>query len=81
VTAHGLSIRHSCQALGLSRSVYHYQPDTTRDEPVIQTLLALVERYPRYGFRKLFVVLRREGHTWNHKRVHRVYCQLKMNLR
>jgi len=78
---HKMSLRAGCRALSLSRSVYHYQPDSTRDEPVIQALLALVERYPRYGFHKLFVILRREGHPWNHKRVHRVYCQLKLNMR
>lgn len=76
-----MSQRASCRALSLSRSVYHYRPDDSRDEPVIQALLALVERYPRYGFRKLFVILRREGHCWNHKRVHRVYCQLNLNMR
>ena len=81
VTTHDMSIRKSCQALSFSRSVYRYQPDTTKDDPVIEALLAAVERYPRYGFRKLFLILRREGHGWNHKRVYRVYCSLKLNLR
>lgn len=58
--------------LSLSWSVYLYQPDTRRDEPVILALTELVERYPRYGFKKLFQVLRRQGSVWNHKRVHQI---------
>ena len=77
----GLSIRAVCQALSLSRSVYAYQPDTTRDDPVIAALQSAAERYPRYGFKKLFLILRRQGYTWNHKRIYRVYCLLKLNLR
>ncbi len=61
--------------------MYFYQPDTRRDEPVILALTELAERYPRYGFKKLFQVLRRQGNAWNHKRVHRIYCLLKLNFR
>lgn len=41
----------------------------------------MAERYPRYGFPKLFQVLRRQGHPWNHKRIHRIYCLRKLNFR
>lgn len=41
----------------------------------------MAERYPRYGFPKLFQVLRRQGYPWNHKRIHRIYCLLKLNFR
>nr|WP_194286528.1 IS3 family transposase [Rahnella sp. RcJ3] len=75
-----MSIRQACRTLSLSRTVFRYQPDTRRDEPVTQ-VLAEVARYPRYGFKKLFQVLRRQGHVWNHKRVHRIYCLLKLNFR
>lgn len=44
-------------------------------------LTVAAERYPRYGFEKLFHVLRRQGKSWNHKRVHRIYCLLKLNFR
>ncbi|AWH89658.1 IS3 family transposase [Limnobaculum parvum] len=76
-----MSIRQACRTLSLSRTVFRYQPDTRRDEPVIQALTEAAERYPRYGFKKLFQVLRRQGHVWNHKRVHRIYCLLKLNFR
>ncbi|EPC5538530.1 IS3 family transposase [Salmonella enterica] len=81
ITAFGLSIRQACRSLNLSRTVYHYRPDNTRDEPVITALQAAAERYPRYGFPKLFQVLRRQGYMWNHKRIHRIYCLLKLNFR
>lgn len=67
--------------MSLSRTAFRYQPDTRRDEPVIMALIVAAELYPRYGFKKLFLVLRRQGNTWNHKRVHRIYCLLKLNFR
>ncbi|MGP2416572.1 IS3 family transposase [Pantoea ananatis] len=76
-----MSLRQACRTLSLSRTVFRYQPDTRRDEPVIMALTLAAERYPRYGFKKLFQVLRMQGNAWNHKRVHRIYCQLKLNFR
>ena len=43
-------------------------------------LLAVVEQQGRWGFWKCFDRLRLDGHAWNHKRVHRVYCALRLNL-
>lgn len=71
----------ACRALNLSRSVYRYQSIKRSDEEVIQALLSVVDKYPRYGFHKLFLKLREQGYGWNHKRVYRVYCALKLNLR
>lgn len=53
-----MSIRLACRTLSL---VFRYQPNTRRDEAVIQRLTEVAERYPRYGFKKLFQVLRRQG--------------------
>lgn len=71
----------ACRVVGISDSVYRYRPDPHRDDEVIAKLQEAAERYPAYGFGKLFKVLRRWGHRWNHKRVYRVYCSLKLNLR
>jgi len=76
-----MSIRKVCLNMGLSRTVYHYQAKPRDDRPIIELMLSLAKRYPRYGFGKLFPIIRRQGHKWNHKRVHRIYCPRKLNFR
>jgi hypothetical protein len=44
---------------------------------VVAALTALVEQHGRWGFWKCFARLRLDGHSWNHKHVHRVYCALR----
>lgn len=78
---HGLSQRRACQAAGVARSVIRYRKTPDQDALVISTLQELVESYPERGFGKLFKLIRRRGLAWNHKRVWRVYCALKLNLR
>jgi len=51
-----------------------------RDRAVIEVLNELVARKPRWGFWKLHDRLRLDGHGINHKRLHRVYCAMKLNL-
>ena len=76
---HELSVRRSCQCIGLSRAAYYRTPQSHyRDAEVIKVLNALIEKHPRWGFWKCFKVLRR-NHRWNHKRVYRVYCDLNLN--
>lgn len=66
----------------LSRAAYYRRtPEVKpRDGEVIDALNTVVERHPRWGFWKCFDRLRLQGHRWNHKRVHRVYCAMKLNL-
>ena len=55
-------------------------PASERDAPVIDTLNAIVSRHGRWGFWKCFSRLRLDGRCWNKKRVHRVYCDMGLNL-
>lgn len=60
-----------------------YRPRTDpklKDQPVIDQLNEVVARHGRWGFWKCFHWMRQRGATWNHKRVHRVYRSMKLNL-
>lgn len=66
----------------LSRTVYHYQTQMAqRDEPVVHQLQRLAGLHPGYGLGKMYGRLRLEGFVWNHKRVHRIYKNMHLNLR
>ena len=66
----------------LSRAAYYRPPVSRagRDAPVIAALMAVVAKHGRWGFWKCYARLRLQGCRWNHKRVHRVYCALRLNL-
>ena len=75
-------MRRACRIVRLSRAAYYRppMPASRRDATVIAALMHVVARYPRWGFWKCYDRLRLEGAPWNHKRVHRVYCALRLNL-
>jgi putative transposase len=81
VSAHRMSVVRACQVMRLARAAW-YRPlrdRRERDAPVIDALTAQVAEHGRWGFWKLFDRLRLLGRPWNHKRVHRVYCALRLN--
>lgn len=79
--AHGVSIRQGCQAASLPRSTYRYERRERDDSGVITALSELVEQKPGIGFWQAFDRLRRAGHSWNHKRVYRIYTAMQLNIR
>lgn len=46
-----------------------------------ERLMLLEKEYPRYGFGTMFHKLKLLGYKWNHKKVYRDYCELKLALR
>ena len=69
-----VSQRRACKVLGQPRGTQRYQPKIRSDEPaVIKRIDALVRRHPRYGYRRIHALLRREGWHVNIKRVHRLW--------
>lgn len=78
----GLSISKACVAIGLSRASYYRKPKNWReaDSAVIDAINQVLAKTPRAGFWKCHGRLRRSGHSFNHKRVYRVYCRMGLNL-
>ena len=65
-----------CRTLGLPRgSFYRRRPDGG-EKPLREALLRLAGQWPTYGYRRLAVMLRREGHEVNGKRVRRLMHEL-----
>jgi len=68
-----LSLRRACRVLGFNRSSWHYQSRRVEPKGLVARLRALASKRPRWGYRMLHLMLRREGHAVNHKRVYRLY--------
>jgi putative transposase len=82
VEDHQLPVQRACRVVRLSRAAFYRPPivASRRDAAVIAALTDVVAQHGRRGFWKCFDRLRLLGHPWNHKRVHRVYCALRLNL-
>lgn len=65
----------------LSKSVFYYSGLEKDDTAIEQALKEKALAHSEEGFWKAYERLRAEGHTWNHKRVFRVYQKLGLSLR
>jgi putative transposase len=79
--SHGVSERRSCLALGVDRSSVRYiahRPDQTA---LMLRIRDLAARRTRYGYFRIYILLRREGWIVNHKRVYWLYREDGLSLR
>jgi putative transposase len=77
----GLSQRRACGLIDLGRSTARYVRCGRDDAPVRTRLRELAASKPRYGYRRLHVLLRREGVCVNHKCVERIYREEGLSVR
>jgi putative transposase len=77
----GLSERRACTLVGLQRSSQRYQPRPARDPTVAARIGELAREHPRYGYRRIWALLRREGRPVNQKRVRRLWRQARLQVR
>ena len=69
----GFSERRTCRLIGIQRSVARYRPLGNDGPELRKRLRTLAAERRRFGYRRLGVLLRREGFSVNHKRVYRLY--------
>jgi putative transposase len=81
IQEHGVSRRQACKTVSLPRSTQQYKHKCKADEAVIDQLQQLVEKHPAIGFWQSYYRIRRKGLKWNHKKVYRVYTDMKLNIR
>ena len=77
----GLSERRALAVLRMSASAYRYQPAPDRNVDLRQQILALAQRYKRYGVGMIYLKLRQAEVLVNYKRVERLYQEAKLQVR
>jgi putative transposase len=76
-----VSERRACEVVRIWRSSYRYRSHRRDDRALRMRILEIAETRVRYGYRRVQVLLRREGWRVNHKRTYRIYCQEGLHLR
>lgn len=77
----GLSSRFACALLRVSRSTLGYQSRMDRrDAPLIERMKALARENNRYGYRRVRVLLGREGFALGGARAHRLWRKAGLSL-
>jgi putative transposase len=73
----GASERRACRVPGQQRSAQRQPPKKATEEEgrLVARMLELVRKHPRFGYRRIWALLRREGWRVNRKRVHRPWRQ------
>jgi transposase InsO family protein len=72
-------VRLLCRLLGVPRSSVYYKPRPEIDEAMIKTaLLDLAAEWPTYGYRRLTVMMQRDGWPVNSKRIRRFMDELNL---
>jgi putative transposase len=65
----------------ISQSVYRYTPRPNDDHIVREQLSTLADLHSSWGFWMMHHHLRKVGWKWNHKKVYRIYTEMKLNMR
>lgn len=81
ITNYRISVQRACRCVTLAKSMYYYKHHRRDESLLTMRIKEIAQTRIRYGFERIFVLLRREGFRDNHKRVYRIYKAHGLNLR
>jgi putative transposase len=81
MAARQMSERRACRVAGVERALVRYRSRRPDDAALRARLRALAHERRRFGYRRLHILLRREGWTVNRKRVQRIYREERLMVR
>ena len=76
-----VSIRRACRVIEMDTSTYHYRSRRPDQAGLKARIKEICATRVRYGYRRIHVLLQREGWDVNHKRTHKLYRELDLQLR
>jgi putative transposase len=76
-----VSIRKACKALRGPRSTWYYRSKKSEQAALKKRIGEIASVRAHYGYMRIYTLLRREGWLVNHKRVHRLYRELGLQIR
>ena len=76
-----VSIRRACRVLEIDTSTYHYKSRRPGQAVLERRIKEICQTRVRYGYRRVHVLLRRDGWPINQKKTRRVYRELGLQLR
>lgn len=80
IKEHKRSERRACSLLGAHRSVVRYSSVKEGEEQLSQQIKNVAYEKRRYGYRRIHIILKREGQKINHKKVYRIYKKLGLKV-
>ncbi|MFK4719315.1 transposase InsO family protein [Bradyrhizobium niftali] len=81
VDAHGMSEWRAWKAIGRCRMTIRYQTAGADDAALRQRMRAIAQERRRFGYRRLHVLLKREGYLIDHKKLFRLYREDRLAVR
>jgi putative transposase len=79
--AFGMGERRACKAIGCCRMTMRYKTTRAADAGLRRRMKAIAHERRRFDYRRLHVLLKREGYVINHKRLFRLFREEKLAVR